>query len=108
MIDNKLLNEQGGFLLRLMNQSLYGGDDFYDYLDIFKQRDKECSIYYQLAENMDILKKEHDFNYKVKFKKFPEEFKKVDKEHFSYKHFELTHSTYMKIYRNIEKHLEMT
>ena len=78
MIDNKLLNEQGGFLLRLMNQSLYGGEDFYDYLDIFKQRDKECSIYYQLAENMDILKKEHDFNYKVKFKKFPEEFKKVN------------------------------
>jgi len=108
MLDYKNLNEHVGFMLKLMNVSMYPSEDFYTYLTIFKQRDKECSIYYDLAKNMDRLKSEFDIVYKPIFKEFPDEFEKINKEHFTYKHFELTHSTYLKIYLSIKEHLENT
>jgi len=106
MINNKVLNEQCGFLLCILNDSFYPiSKDYYEYSSLFKERDKECSIWYDLAKNMDELKEEHNIIYEVEWKEFPEEFAKVDKEHFLYKHFELTHDTYVIMYNKIKNHL---
>jgi hypothetical protein len=105
VIDNKVLNEHCGFLYCIMNDSMYPGKDYYEYASLFKSRDKECSTWYDLAKNMDFLKHEHNYIFEPEWKEFPEEFNKVDKEHFLYKHFELTHSTYVELYNKIKNHL---
>jgi hypothetical protein len=106
MLSNKNLNEQCGFMLRLMNDSLYPEKDYYDYTELFKLRDKECTIWYDLAKNMDIIKKDHNIKYEVEWKEFNDEFDKLNKESILYKHFELTHSTYLGMYNKVNEHLK--
>ena len=105
MLNNKNLNEQCGFMLRLMNDSMYGNKDYYDYCELFKSRDKECPIWYDLAKNMDELKINYGIKYEIEWKEFNTEFDKIDKKHVLYKHFELTHSTYVEMYNKVEEHL---